>query len=47
MGLHDLLQGYSFTLTLFLYLSAYQQRVAYNRRALKVYITKARLKLEL
>jgi hypothetical protein len=31
----------------FLYLSACQQLVAYNRWALKVYITKARLKLEL
>jgi hypothetical protein len=29
------------------YLSAYQRRVAYNRRVLKAYITKARLKLEL
>jgi hypothetical protein len=28
-------------------LSACHQRVAYNRRALKVYITKARLRLEL
>jgi hypothetical protein len=31
----------------FLYLSACQQRVAYKRRALKVYITKTRLRLEL
>jgi hypothetical protein len=30
----------------FLYLSACQQRVAYTRRALKVKITKARLRLE-
>jgi hypothetical protein len=30
----------------FLYLSACQQRVAYDRRALRVYITKARLRLE-
>jgi hypothetical protein len=32
---------------LFRYQSACQQRVAYNRRALKAYITKARLRLEL
>jgi hypothetical protein len=31
----------------FLYLSACQQRVAYNRRAQKVYMTKPRLRLEL
>jgi hypothetical protein len=31
----------------FLYLSAYQQQVACNRRALKVSITEARLSLEL
>jgi hypothetical protein len=31
----------------FLYLSACQQQVAYNRGALKRYITKARLRLEL
>jgi hypothetical protein len=31
----------------FLYLSACQQRMAYNRRALKVYITQARLRLVL
>jgi hypothetical protein len=31
----------------FLYLSTCQQRVASNRRALEVYITEARLRLEL
>jgi hypothetical protein len=30
----------------FLYLSACQQRVASNRRALKLYLTKPRLRLE-
>jgi hypothetical protein len=35
------------TIIQFLYVSTCQQRVTYNRRALKVYITKERLMLEL